>query len=188
MSTISRSSCLWLSVLLVVTACEKSGRLTVENFSNKSVLVDVQGFEPFRLATGEDWEHEFALGKRFIIFGPDDKNVDVRAEGEFVYRFFRSAKIEADGNAFIDIRSNAGIVRIDNRSSFDITAVRIAAAGDSIRATNWLDAPITSNTTRQITLFVGIWQMVVIDVEGRRQKWSSLPIDAEDINKVVYLR
>lgn len=188
-----RSRDLALALILVfaplLSACEKKGKLSVENFSSKPVTVEVENFDSFLLKPNEYWEHEFELGKGILIFEPDDRHYQVRADGEYVYEFYRDARIEAGKTNAIEIFPNAGTLRIDNRSIYAVEQLRIARPSDIMGVINWLDESIPAKDgIHDVRLHTGTWKVFVIDDHGHDYTWPTVPIEAEAVTTVYYLR
>jgi hypothetical protein len=170
---------------LLLSACEKTATVTTENKSNASIVAEV-GDQARRMDKGEVWVKEFDLGRRWLVFGPGDKTVEVRANGKWVRSYYRALSLTADGNGVADVRSNAGILRIENRAENTIDSVSVIAKTDTTFRGNWLKEPIEPGRTGDVVVWAGEWQALIVDVSGASEKVPGITIRIEEVRLYAY--
>ena len=132
---------LFFILVLFLSGCSDEGILKITNFSNFDVWFDLDGGSQTTLTFyGQIYEKDYTLSTS--IFGDEDKKVTVNYGGEFVFNNSVNKTIKPGSTAKIDIVSDAGIIRIENETFYDIIEVNLVPSDDLYWGSNDLNGVI----------------------------------------------
>ncbi len=157
---------LWLLVLLglVLSGCSEDGTLKITNLSNFDVWFDLGGGSTNYLSSGQVYEKDYTLSTS--IFGDEDKRVTVNYGGEFVFSNSVSKTIKPGSTARVDIFSDAGVIRIENETFYDITEVYLAPSDDTSWGSNDLYGTIGYWEYAEWLVTPGYWDVRFYATDG----------------------
>ena len=157
---------LWLLVLLglVLSGCSEDGTLKITNLSNFDVWFDLGGGSTNYLSSGQVYEKDYTLSTS--IFGDEDKRVTVNYGGEFVFSNSVSKTIKPGSTARVDIFSDAGVIRIENETFYDITEVYLSPSDDTSWGSNDLYGTIGYWEYAEWLVTPGYWDVRFYATDG----------------------
>lgn len=157
---------LWLLVLLglVLSGCSEDGTLKITNLSHFDVWFDLGGSQTTLTYYGQVYEKDYTLSTS--IFGDEDKRVTVNYNGEFVFSNSVSKTIKPGSTARVNIFSDAGTIRIENETFYDITEVYLAPSDDSSWGINDLYGTIGYSEYAEWLVTPGYWDVMFYATDG----------------------
>ena len=171
---------LWLLVLmgLILAGCSEDGTLRITNNSNYSAWFQLgSGGSTNNLSSGQVYEKDYTLSTS--IFGDEDKRVTVNYGGEFVFSNSVSKTIKPGSTARVNIFSDAGIIRIENETSYDITEVYLAPSDDSYWGSNDLSGTIGYWEYAEWLVTPGYWDVMFYATDGYYYELYNIYITTE---------
>ena len=170
---------LWLLVLmgLILAGCSEDGTLRITNFSNYSAWFQVGSGGYTTLNSGQMYEKDYSLSKS--IFGDEDKRVTVNYGGEFVFTNSVSKTIKPGSTARVDIFSDAGVIRIENETFYDITEVYLAPSDDLYWGSNDLSGTIGYNEYVEWLVSPGYWDVMFYATDGNYYEINNINMTTE---------
>ncbi len=150
---------------LVLSGCSEDGTLRITNFSHFDVWFDLDGGSQTTLTFfGQVYEKDYTLSTS--IFGDEDKRVIVNYGGEFVFSNSISKTIKPGSTAKMNINSDAGVIRIENETSYDITEVYLAPSDDPYWGSNDFSGTIGYGEYAEWLVTPGYWDVKFYDETG----------------------
>ena len=172
---------LWLLVLmgLVLAGCSEDGTLRITNFSNYSAWFQLgSGGFTNNLSSGQVYEKDYTLSTS--IFGDEDKKVTVTYGGDFVFTDQVNKTIRPGSTSKVNIYSDAGVIRIENETDYDIVEVYLSACDDISWGDNDLTGTIGYNEYVEWLVSPGCWDVKFYDEYGFYYIIWEIYIDIED--------
>lgn len=150
---------------LFLAGCSDEGILKITNFSNFDVWFDLDGGSQTTLTFyGQIYEKDYTLSTS--IFGDEDKKVTVNYGGEFVFNNSVNKTIKPGSTAKIDIVSDAGIIRIENETFYDIIEVNLVPSDDLYWGSNDLNGVIGYWEYAEWLVTLGYWDVRFYATDG----------------------
>ncbi len=150
---------------LFITGCTDEGILKITNFTNFDVWFDLGGGSQTTLTFfGQVYEKDYTLSTS--IFGDEDKRVTVNYGGDFVFSNSVSKTIKPGSTAKMNINSDAGIIRIENETFYDITEVYLAPSDDQYWGSNDLYGTIGYWEYAEWLVTPGYWDVMFYATDG----------------------
>ncbi|MDP8268898.1 MAG: hypothetical protein P9L97_09240 [Candidatus Tenebribacter davisii] len=154
---------LFVSVL-IFAGCSDEGVLKIENESSGDSWYELNSGSTQWLDPGEEDSHSWDLSTS--IFGDEDKSVTVDFGGDFVFSNSVNKTIKPGSTANVDINSDAGIIRLENETFYNITEVYLAPSDDLYWGDNDLIGTIGYWEAAEWIVTPGDWDVKFYATDG----------------------
>ncbi|MCD4796536.1 MAG: hypothetical protein K8R49_05120 [Candidatus Cloacimonetes bacterium] len=179
---------LWLLVLmgLILAGCSEDGTLRITNNSNYSAWFQLgSGGFTNDLSSGQDYEKDYTLSTS--IFGDEDKKVTVYYGGDYVFTDQDSKTIKPGSTSKVNIYSDAGVIRIENTTYYDIVEVYLSPSSDSSWGEDDLIGDIGYNEYVEWLVSPGSWDIKFYDEDGYYYIFLNVYIDIEEMYTITFI-
>jgi hypothetical protein len=153
----------------LLIGCSTEGDLTIHNDSGPYLEVRVDG-AAFLLDDGETVTKRIDLGRKFL-FGPDEKAVSIRGEGECKLPFNDMVLVNDERTVLYTVFGDAGYIDICNQTGYTIELYLSPCADAS-----WGE-PLELVPDGYCTYWMlerGCWDMLAVTIEGDFEEYNIL--------------
>ncbi|MCK4312132.1 MAG: hypothetical protein KAW88_05295 [Candidatus Cloacimonetes bacterium] len=179
---------LWLLALMgiILAGCSEDGTLRITNNSNYSAWFQLgSGGSTNNLNSGQVYEKDYTLSTS--IFGDEDKKVTVYYGGDFVFSNQVNKTIRPGSTSKVNIYSDAGVIRLENETYYDIVEVYLSPCDDTSWGDNNLTGTIGYNEYVEWLVSPGCWDVKFYDEDGSYYIIWEIYIDIEDTYTITFV-
>ena len=168
-----------LAAVLAVTGCTTDGTITIEN-QTSTEFVGTFGNRGVALSSFEYITFNQKIGTRFLLFGPDEKEVILSGEGCTRTPISVLITLKNSSEVRYAIKPDAVCLSVANNGVFIVDAVYLRQSGTSDWGENRLSGLLPQQSSTSWRIAPGLYDFLVTDTSGDSTivvpEWIEVPI------------
>jgi hypothetical protein len=152
-----------LFALSAICGCSVDGDIIVQN-RTQTQLTGSLGTRGFALAGSENIRFTLKVGTRVLLFGPDEKDVELTGESCTRARFAQIVTVKAGETQTVEIFPDAACAVYQNEGDFEVSEARYRPTGTATWSENVLADPLFFATVTRFRLPPNAYDFLMVDV------------------------
>jgi hypothetical protein len=152
-----------LLALVTICGCSTDGDVILQN-RTQTQLTGSLGTRGFSLAGNENIQFTIKVGTRVLLFGPDEKDVELTGESCTRAPFTTTVTVKAGETQTVEIFPDAACAVYQNEGDFEVREARYRPTGDAAWSENILDEPLFFATVTRFRLPPNAYDFLMVDV------------------------
>ena len=164
--------------------CSQEGTLIIKNDCNTSFMgyADNQLVE---IAAGDEVAMDIYIGKKALIVGPNDIEIEVSGSATTKRAFTTSTTVESDGTTIFSITDDVAAILFQNAYSLQINAISVKTCDSDTFGSSYLSKVqvLSPGTTMLIQLEKSCWDIQVN--YGREELLDTVTVQVDSLGLII---
>jgi len=149
-------------LLTALVGCSEDGNVFIKNNTGTEFVGEING-RGFALSGFESIELTVKIGTRFLIFGPNEKDVVFEGESCTKFPFREMVTVEGGTTRDVGISPDAICVRIQNQGEFEVEAVYQRDHGTFDWGESLISSSLFTTESLELRLAPGRYDYLMVD-------------------------